>query len=127
VKRCLGATLCMAALTLPGCSKTSSPDAPGAAAAGAAAPAPPALVTAMQVIQRDASVTSDLVGAVSAIREVPLRAQVSGTLDRILFEPGQRVPAVPVIDSPAARARVPGRGGEIHETHARRCHALRRA
>jgi hypothetical protein len=49
-------------------------NAPGATAWGTAASAPPALVAAMQVIQRDASVASELVGAVRAIREVPLRA-----------------------------------------------------
>jgi len=45
----------------------------------------------MQVIQRDATVTGELIGTVSAVREVPLRSQVTGTLQKILFDPGQRV------------------------------------
>jgi membrane fusion protein (multidrug efflux system) len=45
----------------------------------------------MQVIQRDATVTGELVGTVSAVREVPLRSQVTGTLQKILFDAGQRV------------------------------------
>ena len=52
---------------------------------------PPPKVVVMQSIQRDATLTSDLVGAVSAVREVPLRSQVTGTLQKILFDAGQRV------------------------------------
>jgi membrane fusion protein (multidrug efflux system) len=45
----------------------------------------------MQVIQRTATVVGDLVGEVSAFREVALRPQVTGTVQSILFQPGQRV------------------------------------
>ena len=45
----------------------------------------------MPVIQRDATITGELVGTVSAVREVPLRSQVTGTLQKILFDAGQRV------------------------------------
>ncbi|HEY3532040.1 MAG TPA: biotin/lipoyl-binding protein, partial [Casimicrobiaceae bacterium] len=45
----------------------------------------------MQVINRDATITGELVGTVSAGREVPLRSQVTGTLQKILFDAGQRV------------------------------------
>ena len=73
--------LFIAALVAAGCSKeTPAPPAP-----------PPAKVVAMQVVQRDADVITELVGQVSAVREVPLRSQVSGTLQKILFQAGQRV------------------------------------
>jgi multidrug efflux pump subunit AcrA (membrane-fusion protein) len=45
----------------------------------------------MQVIQRDTTVTGELVGTVSAVREVPLRSQVTGTVQKILFDAGARV------------------------------------
>lgn len=46
---------------------------------------------AMPVIQRNATVTGELIGQVSAFREVMLRSEVSGTVQKILFQPGQRV------------------------------------
>jgi membrane fusion protein (multidrug efflux system) len=52
-------------------------------------PRPQVLV--MQVIQRDAAATGELVGEVSAFREVPLRAQVTGIVQEIRFKPGQTV------------------------------------
>jgi membrane fusion protein (multidrug efflux system) len=86
---------------LVACSKSPAPGAAttpanGAAtqSAGAASPAaapPPPKVDVMQVIRRDTTVTGELVGTVSAVREVPLRAQVTGTLQKILFDAGQRV------------------------------------
>jgi membrane fusion protein (multidrug efflux system) len=90
--------LCFAALIVFGCSKSDtkqaggSGPAPAAARAGPAAPAPPPpKVDVMQVIERDAAITGELVGTVSAVREVPLRSQVTGTLQKILFDAGQRV------------------------------------
>lgn len=75
---------CAAVLALVACSKQ--------AATPAAAPAPaPVPVVAMQVIQRTATVTGELVGQVSAFREVPLRSQATGIVQKILFQPGQRV------------------------------------
>ncbi len=59
--------------------------------AAAPPPAPQAQVVATTVIQRTATVTGELVGEVSAFREVPLLPQVTGTVQKILFEPGQRV------------------------------------
>jgi membrane fusion protein (multidrug efflux system) len=98
---------CVLLVVLAACSPTSAPAqagakgpaaaapsgaAGGAGSPGAGAPAPPpAPVTAMQVIQRDAVVTGELVGQVSAVREVPLRSQVTGTVQKILFDAGQRV------------------------------------
>jgi RND family efflux transporter MFP subunit len=77
--RCAGITA--VAIAIAGCSKP--PPAPAA---------PPAVpVLAMQVIQRNATVTGELVGQVSAFREVPLRPQTTGFVQKILFEPGQRV------------------------------------
>lgn len=86
---------------LVACSKSPAPAGSGAQATSAAAtssgagsPAaapPPPKVDVMQVIQRDTTVTGELVGTVSAVREVPLRAQVTGTLQKILFDAGQRV------------------------------------
>lgn len=70
-----------AVLALAGCSKPAP-----------APPAPPAVpVIAMQVIQRDTTVTGELVGQVNAFREVPLRPQTTGFVQKILFEPGQNV------------------------------------
>lgn len=71
---------CLVFGALAGCSKQASAPAPA-----------PAQVLAMQVIQRDATVTGELVGQVAAFREVALRPQVTGTVQKILFEPGQRV------------------------------------
>jgi membrane fusion protein (multidrug efflux system) len=45
----------------------------------------------MQVIQRNATVANELVGEVRAFREVALRPQVTGWVQKILFQPGQRV------------------------------------
>jgi membrane fusion protein (multidrug efflux system) len=45
----------------------------------------------MQVIQRPATVIGDLVGEVRAFRQVELRPQTTGIVQKILFEPGQRV------------------------------------
>jgi RND family efflux transporter MFP subunit len=45
----------------------------------------------MPVIRRDTALTSELVGQVSAFREVALRPQVTGIVERILFKPGQEV------------------------------------
>src|SRR5690348_8295007 len=88
-------------VVLAACSKSPSSGAAGAPAGGAAAKSaaagasaaapPPPKVDVMQVIQRDATVTGELVGTVSAVREVPLRSQVTGTLQKILFDAGQRV------------------------------------
>ena len=76
--RCIG--IAATAIALSGCSKP-PPSAP-----------PPAVpVLAMQVIQRNATVTGELVGQVSAFREVPLRPQTTGFVQKILFEPGQNV------------------------------------
>jgi membrane fusion protein (multidrug efflux system) len=92
--------LCCALSILAGCSKSNTTAAGGAAApatgnapggGGAAAVPPPAKVDVMQVINRDATITGELVGTVSAVREVPLRSQVTGTLQKILFDAGQRV------------------------------------
>jgi membrane fusion protein (multidrug efflux system) len=77
--RSLGA--CLVAAALAGCSKQGS---------APAAPPPPAVI-AMQVIHRDATLTGEFVGQVSAFREVALRPEVTGTVQKILFEPGQRV------------------------------------
>jgi membrane fusion protein (multidrug efflux system) len=90
----------LAALLLAACSKApenakapaAAPGAAPSAPAQAAAPPPPK-VDVMQVIQRDATITGELVGAVSAVREVPLRSQVTGTVQKILFDAGQRVRA----------------------------------
>jgi len=71
---------CIAAAALVACSKQAS-----------GPPAPPPSVIAMQVIQRDAVVTGELVGQVSAFREIALRPEVAGMVQKILFEPGQRV------------------------------------
>ena len=86
---------------LVACSKSpvpagsSAPPGPSASAgprgAGAPAAAPPPKVDVMQAIQRDTTITGELVGTVSAVREVPLRAQVTGTLQKLLFDAGQRV------------------------------------
>jgi multidrug efflux pump subunit AcrA (membrane-fusion protein) len=75
-----------AALALGACSK-SSPT-PTAAARG---PAPAVPVLAMKVVQPDATPTGELVGRVTAFREVPLRPQTTGFVQKILFEPGQNV------------------------------------
>ena len=77
--RALGGYLAAAALA--GCSRQAS----------APPPPPPPVVTAIQVVQRTATVTGELVGQVSAFREVALRPQVTGTVQKILFEPGQNV------------------------------------
>jgi RND family efflux transporter MFP subunit len=77
-----GFIACAAVLALVACSKE------GATPAAVAAPVP---VVAMQVIQRTATVTGELVGQVSAFREVPLRSQATGIVQKILFQPGQRV------------------------------------
>lgn len=53
-------------------------------------PAPPQ-VTTLTVAPQPATMTSDLVGEVRALREVELRPQVSGWIERQLFEPGQEV------------------------------------
>ncbi|HJV52336.1 MAG TPA: efflux RND transporter periplasmic adaptor subunit [Noviherbaspirillum sp.] len=45
----------------------------------------------MQVVQQNATLTGDLVGQVQAFREVTLRAQVTGWVQKRLFQPGQRV------------------------------------
>jgi membrane fusion protein (multidrug efflux system) len=45
----------------------------------------------MEVIQRDTTVIGDLIGQVRAFREIDLRPETTGTVQRILFEPGQRV------------------------------------
>jgi membrane fusion protein (multidrug efflux system) len=45
----------------------------------------------MLVIQRDTTVIGELIGEVRAFREVVLRPETTGTVHRILFEPGQRV------------------------------------
>jgi membrane fusion protein (multidrug efflux system) len=52
---------------------------------------PPPRVLAMPVVQRTATVTGEQVGEVRAYREVDLRPQVTGTVQKILFEPGQAV------------------------------------
>jgi RND family efflux transporter MFP subunit len=72
---------CAAALALAACSKSAAPP--------PVLPRPQVLV--MQVIQRDAAATGELVGEVSAFREVPLRAQVTGIVQEIRFKPGQAV------------------------------------
>jgi RND family efflux transporter MFP subunit len=77
--RCIG--IAATAIAISGCSK--SPP--------ASAPPPAVPVLAMQVIQRNATVTGELVGQVSAFREVPLRPQTTGFVQKILFEPGQNV------------------------------------
>jgi membrane fusion protein, multidrug efflux system len=96
------AAVCVMVVLLVACSKSPAPAGSGApanstapaastgAGSPAAAPLPPK-VDVMQVIQRDTTVTGELVGTVSAVREVPLRAQVTGTLQKILFDAGQRV------------------------------------
>jgi membrane fusion protein (multidrug efflux system) len=73
---------CIAGALLAGCSKQRNVPPPVP---------PPAQVLAMHVIERTAIVTGELVGQVSAYREVPLRPQVSGIVQKILFQPGQRV------------------------------------
>lgn len=45
----------------------------------------------MQVIERDTDVIGELIAEVRAFREVALRPETSGTVQRILFEAGQRV------------------------------------
>jgi membrane fusion protein (multidrug efflux system) len=45
----------------------------------------------MQVIQRTATVIGEVIGEVRAYRQIDLRPQTTGTVQRILFEPGQRV------------------------------------
>jgi membrane fusion protein (multidrug efflux system) len=77
--RCAGITAI--AIAIAGCSKPPP----------ASAPPPAVPVLAMQVVQRNATVTGELVGQVSAFREVPLRPQTTGFVQKILFEPGQRV------------------------------------
>ena len=72
---------CAAALALAACTKSAAPP--------PVLPRPQVLV--MQVIQRDAAATGELVGEVSAFREVPLRAQVTGIVQEIRFKPGQTV------------------------------------
>ena len=68
-RRVVRVAFVVAAIVVAACSKP----------APAPAPAPPAVpVLAMQVIQRDATVTEELVGQVSAFREVPLRSQTTG-------------------------------------------------
>lgn len=57
----------------------------------APAPPPSPQVTAMKVVQRNATVTGERVGQVSAFREVALRPQVTGTVQKIHFELGQEV------------------------------------
>jgi membrane fusion protein (multidrug efflux system) len=71
---------CWLALALAACSEQQSAPAP-----------PPPQVIAMQVIQRDTTVIGDLIGEVRAFREVDLRPETTGTVQRVLFEPGQRV------------------------------------
>jgi multidrug efflux pump subunit AcrA (membrane-fusion protein) len=85
--------LLLAVLALTGCSRqpSSAGKAPGAGPGAAAGPPPAVPVIAMQVIQRDASVTGELVGQVSAFREVPLRAQTTGFVQKLLFQAGDRV------------------------------------
>jgi len=48
-------------------------------------------VTVMQVDERPASLTIDIVGEIKAFREVDLRSRVSGNLMEIAFRPGQEV------------------------------------
>ena len=45
----------------------------------------------MEVIQRDSRVMGSLIGEVRAFRQVDLRPEVTGVVERMLFEPGQRV------------------------------------
>lgn len=55
------------------------------------APPPPPPVTVTQVQQKAATVIGETVGEVRAFREVELRPQVSGNVQSIHFNPGQRV------------------------------------
>jgi membrane fusion protein (multidrug efflux system) len=71
---------CVALLALTACSETKPPPTP-----------PPPQVIAMEVIQRDTSVIGNLIGEVRAFRQIDLRPEVTGAVERILFEPGQRV------------------------------------
>ena len=48
-------------------------------------------VTVMQVDERPASLTIDIVGEIKALQEVELRARVSGNLMEMAFRPGQEV------------------------------------
>ena len=63
----ISATFC--ALLLAACSK--APEAPAM---------PPLPVKVMDVIQRDAAISKDLIGEVRGLQEVELRARVSGIL-----------------------------------------------
>lgn len=72
---------CVALLMLAACDRDG--DAP-------AAPPPPQ-VTATAVIQRDATVIGESVGAVRAVREVNLVPEVTGTVRDIRFQAGSRV------------------------------------
>lgn len=67
-------------VTLTACSKPA-----------AAPPAVPAKVNVMNVVQRKAVITGEVVGEVHALREVELRPQVTGLVVKRLFEPGQLV------------------------------------
>lgn len=72
--------LATAALALAGCSEPAKPPAP-----------PPPQVAVVELAQRPATVTGEAIGEVRAFREVELRPQVTGRVQEIRFEPGQRI------------------------------------
>lgn len=76
------ASLTFAALALSACSGSGKPPPP---------PAPQ--VTVAVPLQRDVVDWDEYVGRFEAIQDVELRPRVSGTIDRVMFENGQRVSA----------------------------------
>ena len=76
------ASLTLAALALSACSGSGKPPPP---------PAPQ--VTVAVPLQRDVVDWDEYVGRFEAIQDVELRPRVSGTIDRVMFENGQRVSA----------------------------------
>jgi membrane fusion protein (multidrug efflux system) len=102
---------CGVAVVLTSCAKPAAPP--------PAAPRPQVL--AMQVIQRDAAETGELVGEVSAFREVPLRPQVTGVVQEIRFKPGQSVhehQVLFVIDSRPYQASLAQAQGAVADSEA---------
>ena len=89
----------------------------------------PPQVGAMQVTQRTTTVIGELVGHVSAFREVALRPQVTGLVQKILFQPGQGVrenEVLFIIDRRPYEANLGQARGAIAATDASRARATMR-